>query len=166
MPEYRNDGLSPRIVSGLSGLSITVRPGESVETYNILVGPRWTKISDEPYAPLTSIRKSVTAPGSVSGLRDSALISLVADAAGIVVTPNAAGNEHGFELPKGVVVKSRTWARSIRSILPERAKCSCRLVTVSSAVPAHCGCGADGAPAARSRCRSIRRIVYVSRIRL
>lgn len=105
MPKYCNDGLSPRIVSGLSGLSITVRPGESVETYNILVGPGWTKISDEPYAPLTSIRKSVTAPGSVSGLRDSALISLVADAAGIVVTPNAAGNEHGFELPKGVVVE-------------------------------------------------------------
>lgn len=105
MPKYRNDGPFPRIVPGLAGLSVTVRPGEAVETYSILTGPGWTKVSDEPYAPLTSIRKSVTAPGSVSGLRDTALISLVADAAGIVVTPNAAGNEHGFELPKGAVVE-------------------------------------------------------------
>ena len=104
MPTYKNISAWPQGAVTTDGCLVTVAPGATIETYRLL-GAGWEKASDEPLLPLTGLRKNVTAPGSVSGLQGFSLITLMAKADGIVVTPNATGNPNGYELSNGVVVE-------------------------------------------------------------
>lgn len=104
MPTYINDTGTTQVVRGLAGNNVIIGAGESIQTLQIL-GNGWAKTSDEPYLQLSNFRDEVAAPGSVSGLLSSALITLVASVDGIIVTANAAANPNGYQLAAGVVVE-------------------------------------------------------------
>lgn len=105
MPTYTNNTGTTQIVRNLAGNNQVVGDGESIQTYQILAAEGWTKTSDEPYLKLANFREEVTAPGSVTGLLGSTLITLAASVDGITVTANAAGNPNGYQLAAGVVVE-------------------------------------------------------------
>ena len=48
MPTYRNDGTSAQIVDDLNGKSVSVDPGNTIETYEFKVRPDFIKLDDDP----------------------------------------------------------------------------------------------------------------------
>ena len=100
MPTYRNDGDMTIKVEDANGLSVSVNPGKSVETYKILSSP-FAKTSDSPYFPLVKIYEAAfTSPGTKTGLLSCKVIRLTAEGE-ITVKANHASNPSVLSLIDG-----------------------------------------------------------------
>ena len=92
MPTFRNDGAAAISVEDVSGNSVFISPGKSVETYKILPSP-FVKTADAPYFPLVKIYEPTFAsPGTKTGLLGCKIIRLTAGADGIMAKANHTSN--------------------------------------------------------------------------
>lgn len=106
MPTYKNDSIAARNVVNAANKLVWVKPGETVETYQLLTADGWTKTSDSPYYnPVLAVHSTITSTGS----DDPTTISLQSgcdcvrfwnnSSANITVFLNAAGNTPGYLIP-------------------------------------------------------------------
>jgi hypothetical protein len=106
MPTYQNDSTAARNVVNTSNKLVWVKPGETVQTYQLLTADGWTKASDSPYYnPVLAVHSTISSTGS----DDPTTISLEDDCdqveiwnnsdADITVLLNAAANTPGYEIP-------------------------------------------------------------------
>ena len=100
MPTYKNTSLSDSFfVDNINGDKVKVFPGAIIETYKLNLPSFMSKISDEPYLPLTRINQNVTSPGNITGLLSSKIIRLMTSDAGITVGANSSSNISVMTLP-------------------------------------------------------------------
>lgn len=61
MPTYRNDTQENQQAENINGQMVMVAPGETIETYQVLPGPDWTKTADTPYFNIASAEHKLSA---------------------------------------------------------------------------------------------------------
>lgn len=95
MPTYRNDGKDTYSIVSTSKCIVYVKPGDTVETYDILSAPM-TRISDSPYFPLAIRNETVTVSGtaSVTGLLSCKVIRLFTEDADIILRVDSAASTY------------------------------------------------------------------------
>ena len=101
MPTYLRTADTPASVFDKLNDHTVVMPGQSIETYKILV-EGWSKTSDQPYFPIATLSQTVTSPATVSNLLSQRVIRVVPGADGLSMTANVAGNPNAYPLTKGM----------------------------------------------------------------
>lgn len=122
MPTWQYMGTNPYRFENKSGNTVTLRYGDTIETYTQNVPDTFTEISETPYAPLSYVNLTISFSGGTSipggditpevkttdgvipnngTLLEVNIIRVLAEGITVNVIPNSASNPYGYSLQSG-----------------------------------------------------------------
>lgn len=121
MPKYKRLANSAQVVKDYKGFFQTVSKNDEIETYQILTGEEWEKLSDEPYYAIGKTIDSITSPDTVENLLEYPYIEVTALATGITVKANSEDNPHSLGLTINIPFVIENLEKNVESLIFEGA---------------------------------------------
>lgn len=126
MPTYKNESTATRRVTNANNKSVNVKPGDTVQTYELLTADEWTKTDDSPYYnPVLDVHAEI----SSSGDGDPTTISLESgcdqveiwnnSGADVTALLNDSNNTPGYKIPANTLRTLSGLSRYVDTIVLE-----------------------------------------------